>query len=123
MSRPYLWVAAASLGHLLYGDFRLSLTMSLLVGAIPGVYAGARASAAAPGGVVRRALAMVLIASGLKLLGAPTLRLFWILLGVVIAGPLVWMWVRTRYGLPALARWERSRSPRRDESETATRRQ
>jgi uncharacterized membrane protein YfcA len=55
-------VASASLGHLLFGDFRLGLTASLLVGALPGVYVGARVSSSAPGGVVRRALVVVLLA-------------------------------------------------------------
>ena len=49
-------VASASLGHLLFGDFQLDLTASLLIGALPGVYVGARVSSSAPGGIVRRAL-------------------------------------------------------------------
>ena len=65
-------VAAASLGHLLFGDFRLGLTTSLLIGALPGVYLGARVSAQANTALIRKALVVVLLASGLKLLGAPT---------------------------------------------------
>ncbi len=42
-------VASASLGHLLFGDFQLDLTASLLIGALPGVYVGARVSSVAPG--------------------------------------------------------------------------
>src|SRR5829696_725594 len=42
-------VASASLGHLLFGDFQLDLTASLLIGALPGVYVGARVSSSAPG--------------------------------------------------------------------------
>ena len=61
-------VASASLGHLLFGDFQLDLTVSLLIGALPGVYVGARVSSSAPGGIIRRALVVVLLASGLKLL-------------------------------------------------------
>ena len=38
-------VAAGALGHLLFGDVHLALTLSLLIGAIPAVYAGARLSA------------------------------------------------------------------------------
>jgi len=33
-------VASAAAGHLLFGDFQLELTASLLVGSIPGVYLG-----------------------------------------------------------------------------------
>jgi uncharacterized membrane protein YfcA len=60
-------VASATLGHLLFGDVRLGLTVSLLIGALPGVYAGARLSAHAPDKAVRPALFAVLLASGLKL--------------------------------------------------------
>ncbi|TDD52844.1 sulfite exporter TauE/SafE family protein [Nonomuraea terrae] len=63
-------VAAAALGHLLFGDFQLDLTVSLLIGSIPGVYLGARISSRAPGGLIRAMLAIVLLASALKLLDA-----------------------------------------------------
>ena len=33
-------VGAAALGHILFGDFKLALTTSLLLGSIPGVYIG-----------------------------------------------------------------------------------
>jgi uncharacterized protein len=102
-------VAAAALGHVLYGDFQLGLTVSLIVGAIPGVYVGARLSAQAPGGIVRRALAVVLVASGLKLVGVPTVTLFWLLLTAFVVGSLLWMLLRRSYGLPAFARLEQVR--------------
>jgi uncharacterized protein len=63
-------VMSAALGHLLFGDFQLGLTASLLIGSIPGVYLGARVSANAPDGVIRPALVTVLVLSGMKLLGA-----------------------------------------------------
>jgi uncharacterized membrane protein YfcA len=97
-------VAAAALGHLLFGDFRLDLTAALLVGCLPGVYLGARLSSRAPGGIVRRALALVLLASALKLLGVPDLAMVVLLSVVVVAGPLVWMAARARHGLPPRAR-------------------
>ena len=64
-------VGAAALGHLLFGDFRLGITSSLLIGAIPGVYVGARVSSRAPDALIRPVLIVVLTASGAKLLGAP----------------------------------------------------
>ena len=96
-------VASAALGHLLFGDFQLGLTTSLLVGCIPGVWVGAHLSARAPGGLVRRALAFVLLASALKLLDVSTTHTGLILLAVAIAAPLVWMVVRRRHGFPAIA--------------------
>jgi uncharacterized membrane protein YfcA len=65
-------VASAALGHLLFGDFQLSLTTSLLIGCVPGVYVGARLSSRAPDHAIRPVLVAVLVASALKLLGAPT---------------------------------------------------
>lgn len=79
-------VASAALGHLLFGDFELSLTSSLLLGSIPGVYLGARASAKAPDHVIRPALVLVLVLSALKLLGAPNMAL----LAVLGAGLALW---------------------------------
>jgi uncharacterized membrane protein YfcA len=63
-------VASAALGHILFGDFQLALTASLLIGCLPGVYFGARMSAKAPDSVIRPALVLVLVLSGLKLVGA-----------------------------------------------------
>lgn len=100
-------VAAAALGHLLFGDFQLAVTSSLLVGSIPGTILGAVASSRAPGGLIRRALALVLLASGLKLLGVPTSITAAALAACLVIGPLAWMAARKRHGLtpsPFLAR-------------------
>ena len=78
-------VGAAALGHILFGDFELGLTSSLLVGAIPGVYFGARISSRAPDGIIRPILVAVLLLSSVKLLGASddvVLGLFFVALGV-----------------------------------------
>jgi uncharacterized membrane protein YfcA len=97
-------VASAAVGHLLFGDFHMDITTSLLVGCIPGVWVGAHLSARAPGGLVRRALAFVLLASALKLLNVSN-RDTAIILGLVLLfAPLLWMLVRRRYGFPAFAR-------------------
>lgn len=72
-------VASAALGHLLFGDFKLELTLSLLVGSIPGVYLGARISSRAPGGLIRALLAIVLLASALKLLDVGNALTAWLL--------------------------------------------
>lgn len=63
-------VGAAAIGHVLLGDVRVGVTASLLVGAIPGVYAGARLSSTGATTMVRTAMPAVLVASGLKLVGA-----------------------------------------------------
>jgi uncharacterized membrane protein YfcA len=65
-------VAAATLGHLLFGDVQFGLTTFLLLGALPGVYLGARLSAQGPAAVIRPVIAAVLLASALALLGVST---------------------------------------------------
>ncbi|WP_460866802.1 sulfite exporter TauE/SafE family protein [Rhodococcus aerolatus] len=65
-------VGAAALGHLLFGDVQLAVTASLLVGALPAIYVGARLSAQAPSTVIRPVVSAVLLASALALLKAPT---------------------------------------------------
>src|SRR6266542_3048968 len=99
-------VGAAALGHILFGDFALGLTFSMLLGSVPGVYVGARVSARAPDILIRKALVFVLLASGLKLLTVGTIELFWVmtaigivwfvvpfalnLLGIKLDGPANW---------------------------------
>jgi len=77
-------VGAATLGHLIFGDFQLGLTLTLLLGAIPGVYVGAKVSTRAPDQIIRPVLILVLLISALKLLGVSTGYL-----GLAFAGGLV----------------------------------
>jgi len=87
-------VGAAALGHALFGDVQLSVTTSLLVGAIPAVYIGARLSATGANRFVRPVLAVVLLASALKLVNLAT---SWTL--VVCA-----VWVAANVGIGAYRR-------------------
>lgn len=66
-------VVSAAIGHALFGDLKLDIAGAVLLGSIPGVLLGARISSRAPGGIVRAALVVVLLASALKLLDVPTL--------------------------------------------------
>jgi uncharacterized membrane protein YfcA len=97
-------VASAALGHILFGDFKMEITTSLLLGSIPGVWIGAHLSARAPGGLVRRALAFVLLASSLKLFNISNGTTGLVLAVVLVFAPVLWMLVRRHYGFPALAR-------------------
>ncbi|MGH8891569.1 MAG: sulfite exporter TauE/SafE family protein [Acidothermaceae bacterium] len=65
-------VGAAALAHALFGDVQLAVTVSLLIGAIPAVYVGARLSATGANRFVRPVLAVVLLASALKLINVST---------------------------------------------------
>lgn len=100
-------VFSAALGHLLFGDFRLEITAALLIGCIPGVWVGAQLSSRAPGGLVRRVLALILLASALKLFEVDNTTTGVILLVLLLVTPPLWMLLRRHYGLPALALRER----------------
>ena len=112
-------VASAAAGHILFGDFQMPLTASLLVGSIPGVWVGAHLSARAPGGLVRRALAFVLLASALKLLNASNEETGIILLLALVIAPVTWMLVRRRHGFPTVASRAEVRSRRTRPGPTA----
>jgi uncharacterized membrane protein YfcA len=87
-------VGAAALGHLLFGSFDFGITASLLLGAIPGAFIGAQVSSRAPGGVIRRALAVLLLASGLRLLGASTEIVLLVAVLALVLGSLLWIGIR-----------------------------
>ncbi|MEV0614935.1 sulfite exporter TauE/SafE family protein [Nonomuraea sp. NPDC050404] len=83
-------VVSAALGHLLFGDFQMDLTLSLLIGSIPGVYLGARISSRAPGGLIRAMLAIVLLASALKLLDVDNVLTVWALAAATVVTVVGW---------------------------------
>lgn len=95
-------VVAAAIGHILFGDFHLEVTAALLVGSIPGVYLGSLVSSRAPGGLVRRVLAFVLLASALNMFGLSNAAVVWTLVGVLAGVSVTWMLLRKYHGLPAL---------------------
>ena len=89
-------VAAAAAAHVINGDANFGIAASLLIGAIPGAFIGAQISTRAPGGIIRRALAILLVCSGIKLLGTPTL---WVLIAagvMVVLGNAGWFLVVRR---------------------------
>lgn len=96
-------VASAAVAHFFWGDFDLAVTAPLLIGSIPGVWIGAQMSARLRGGFVRRALAFILLASALKMLGVGNTETAVILLVALVVAPALWMLVRRRHGFPALA--------------------
>ncbi len=96
-------VASAAIGHALFGDLDLSVSLPLIIGGVPGAYVGARLSARLPGGIIRRALAFVLFASALKMLGVSNQLTAILLVAALLLAPIAWMAIRRRHGFPALA--------------------
>jgi uncharacterized protein len=97
---PLVW--AAALGHILFGDFQLGVTTALLAGSIPGVIIGSLISARAPGGLIRRILAFVLLASALKMFGIGNVTMLWTLAAVAAGAGAAWMLIRAAHGLRPL---------------------
>lgn len=104
-------VASAAVGHILFGDLDLGITGALLVGAVPGAFIGAQLSSRLPGALIRRALAFVLLASALKLLGVSTPLTAIVLGAVIVASGPVWMALRRAHGFPALPADEKQLIP------------
>jgi uncharacterized membrane protein YfcA len=63
-------VAAATLGHLIFGDIRFGIVLPVLVGAAPGVWLGSRWSTRMSNRILRPLLIVLVGASGLRLVGA-----------------------------------------------------
>jgi uncharacterized protein len=89
-------VLAAAIGHLLWGEFELGLTGSLLIGSVPGVIIGAHVSSRAPDAIIRPILVLVLALSALKLLDVPNEVLGAVLAGAILAGTATWFVTRRR---------------------------
>lgn len=73
-------VGAAALGHVFFGEISLTLTASLLIGAVPGAFIGGQISSRVRSGVIRRILMALLLASALGLFAVPTV---WIAVGAI----------------------------------------
>ena len=95
-------VAAAALGHLLIGDAKMGLAGTVLIGALPGIYVGAKLSARAPSGVLRWTLAILLLGSGLSLWKVANAVTLAVCVAVGVAG-LASGWVRRRRASAARA--------------------
>jgi uncharacterized membrane protein YfcA len=76
---------AAACGALLFGHVEVSVTTSMLIGAIPAVIVGSLFSSLAPDGIIRPIIGFAVLASGLKYVGLPTVALGWTLLFVALA--------------------------------------
>jgi uncharacterized membrane protein YfcA len=97
-------VGAAALTYIILGEFHADVTLSLLIGALPGVFLGARVSSRGQAGIIRRALVVVLFASGLKLVGVPPAGVGLAVLALVVVGPLAWAVVRSTSGFEHVPR-------------------
>jgi uncharacterized membrane protein YfcA len=107
-----LWVAG--IGHLLHGNVNLHATAWLLVGSIPGVLAGSQMSIKIPEWPLRFAFAMVLMLSGIKLVGVPHASVIIVIALGVGAALLIAYGVRAWLASRTIAPVERGKVARAD---------
>ena len=95
-------VAAAALGHVLFGSLDMSVIGSVLIGAVPAVMLGAHFSSRGADQYIRPILALILLVSSLGLLGVGN---GW-LLAVTALGAFtllgLWLRIRVRASRPTL---------------------
>jgi uncharacterized membrane protein YfcA len=107
-----LWVAGV--GHLVHGNVDLHAMAWLLVGSIPGILLGSQLSIKIPEWPLRFAFALVLMLSGIKLVGVPQASLIIVIALAVGAVLLVAYGVRQWLAARAVTALERSRMARAD---------
>lgn len=93
-------VVAAAVAHLMFGDVDWSITLPIILGSVPGTFLGAQLSSRISGGLVRRALAMVLFVAGLKLMGLSNELTLVAVAVVVVGGTFTWAGIRRSLGFP-----------------------
>jgi len=93
-------VLAAAVAHLMFGEVDWAVTIPIIIGSIPGAYIGARLATHIAGGIVRRVLALVLVAAGLKMLGASNVLTLWVVVAMLALLTLVWGLLRRHFGYP-----------------------
>lgn len=91
-------VSAAAVGHMLFGDAQIALVGTVLLGAIPGIYVGAKLATRARDDVLTWILATLLLGSALSLWGLPGIA-------IVLASATLATFAAVRiFALPALRR-------------------
>lgn len=91
-------VLAAALGHVIVNGVDWAILAPLILGGMPGTYAGARLAHKVPQSVIRRGIAIVLSLTGLTLLGVPPTIVAIIGATLLILGPVAWGFVRRAFG-------------------------
>ena len=81
---------AGAIAHAGLGEIDVAVVVSLLIGQLPGVYLGARLSSRYDGRLLRYLLMVVLAATAIKLLGAPSIVAGTIaIIGVLVIGAMM----------------------------------
>jgi uncharacterized membrane protein YfcA len=93
-------VLAAAIGHVLNEGVAWEVLIPLVLGGTPGTFLGARLASWVSQSVIRRGIVIVLLLTGLKMLGVSPEWVGIIGAGLLLLGPLAWGFVRQAHGLP-----------------------
>jgi uncharacterized protein len=93
-------VLAAAVGHVVTEGVTWEVLIPLIVGGTPGTFFGARLAGWVSQSVIRRGIVIVLLLTGLKMLGVAPEWVGIIGAGLLLLGPLAWGFVRQAHGLP-----------------------
>jgi uncharacterized membrane protein YfcA len=93
-------VLAAAIGHVLNEGVAWAVLIPLVLGGTPGTFLGARLAGWVSQSVIRRGIVIVLLLTGLKMLGVSPEWVGNIGAGLLLLGPLAWGFVRQAHGLP-----------------------
>jgi uncharacterized membrane protein YfcA len=93
-------VLAAAIGHVLNEGVAWAVLVPLVLGGTPGTFLGARLAGWVSQSVIRRGIVIVLLLTGLKMLGVSPEWVGIIGAGLLLLGPLAWGFVRQAHGLP-----------------------
>lgn len=102
-------IFAAALAHAIAGDVHLAVTAPLLLGGVPGIIVGSLLAPRVPGGLLRASLSVLILASGLSLIGlSPAATVLVTLAGALPVGALM---LRRRSPAPAPGDGDKAAGP------------
>ncbi len=103
-------VFTAAISHIAVGHVDWHIVLQVIIGSVPGTFLGAHLSSRVSGGIVRRALALVLLMAALTMLKVPTPVVFGAVVAALVVGTLAWARLRRHYGFPMFIRRKKKTS-------------
>jgi uncharacterized membrane protein YfcA len=91
-------VASAAFSHILVSGVDWSILLPLIAGGTPGTFLGARLAGVVSQSMVRRALVIVLVITGVAMLNKSPYVVAGVALALITIGPIVWAFVRKAHG-------------------------
>ncbi|CAM3596345.1 sulfite exporter TauE/SafE family protein [Smaragdicoccus niigatensis] len=91
-------VASAALSHILVSGVDWNILLPLIAGGTPGTFLGARLAGSVSQSMVRRALVIVLVITGVAMLTKSPYVVGGVAIALITLGPIAWAFVRRAHG-------------------------